>query len=175
MAIAANDKLVRLRKMDDHRLIDAVKNYRQYGYSTELRAEIVAILEQRGVQKDQLELTGNFDNNTYDRAEDLYASYTRNSLIAFCLYVGVVLINVFSGLTDSPSINLVLFFIQIAVIGSYLVFIVMSFLNQNQFYKSIGKSESDGSLLYLLLGMPLYIFMYFYFKKQMKEQMTMIR
>ena len=54
----------------------------------------------------------------------------------------------------------------------YFVFLIRSFINQSQFYKVIGQNYgADGTLLYLFLGMPFYIFMYFYFKSQMQEKM----
>jgi hypothetical protein len=49
-------------------------------------------------------------------------------------------------------------------------------MNQNQFYKAINKDYgTEGALLYLFLGMPFYIFMYFYFRNQMKEKMKEIK
>jgi hypothetical protein len=58
----------------------------------------------------------------------------------------------------------------------YIVFLIISFMNQNQFYKAIGHDYgTEGALLYLFLGMPFYMFMYFYFRNQMKDKMREIK
>jgi len=180
MPIRVTNQIERLKQMEDHRLIDGVKNYRQYGYSKELRGEILSVLVERGISEEELRLGGIFDNITYDRALDIYTSYRRNSLIAFCLFPLILLVNIAApSLSDQPDFSLTLFlalfFVQFGLIGIHLVCIIQSFMDQNQFYRSIGRSETDGSVLYLFLGMPVYIFMYMDFRKQMKEQMSMIR
>jgi hypothetical protein len=70
------NKIDRLKNLDSDKLIDVVKNYRQYGYEEDLRTEAITILEERGISKEQLQLTGNFENKKYDNAEDLYKQYT---------------------------------------------------------------------------------------------------
>ena len=74
-----------------------------------------------------------------------------------------------------PAILLVMLLNWAFLIG-YLTFLVISFLNQYQFYKVINLDYgTEGALLYLFVGMPFYIFMYFYFKNQKKEQMKHIK
>ena len=80
------DKEERLKKLDTDKLVDVVKNYRQYGYDENLRILAISILQERGITKEQLELTGNFKNASYDFADDLYKSFRKNSMIAFVLY-----------------------------------------------------------------------------------------
>jgi hypothetical protein len=59
---------------------------------------------------------------------------------------------------------------------SYFVFLIKSFLNQSKFYKAIGKDYGvDGALIYGVAGMPLYFFMYFFFKNQMKDKLKEIQ
>lgn len=49
-------------------------------------------------------------------------------------------------------------------------------MNQNQFYKTIGQDYgTEGVMLYLLFGMPFYMFMFFYFRNQMKDKMKEIK
>ena len=172
------DKIERLKKLDTDKLIDVVKNYRQYGYEENLRNSAISLLEERGITKEQLELTGNFVNRTYDFAGELYKSFSQNSKIAFILYGIVVLSNILFPLllTNSETLGLVAVIFKIVAYILYFVFLIKSFLNQSQFYKAVGQDYGrEGGLLYLFLGMPFYIFMFYYFRNQMKEKMTEIK
>ncbi|MEO9511729.1 MAG: hypothetical protein ABJN84_18200 [Flavobacteriaceae bacterium] len=167
----------RLNSLEDHKLMDVVKNYRQYGYSNEIRNEALSILENRGVDEFDLRLKGSLQNSTYDQAIGYYHDFERNSKIAFGLYLymifGNVLVTVL--LPDWESIDLILSIVSIAVLIGYLLFILLSFVNQSNFYRAIEKTYgAEGALVYFLVGMPFYIFMYFYFRKQMKEQLNLV-
>ncbi|CAA0170550.1 conserved membrane hypothetical protein [Tenacibaculum maritimum] len=168
----------RLNKLEDSKLIDVVKNYRQYGYDDELRATAISILNDRGITKEQLQLTGDFDNKTYDYAQELYNSFGKNSKIAFILYGVLLLTNILVPIIASDSESLGLFTLVLnwgALIG-YFIFLIKSFMNQSQFYNAINKDYgTEGALLYLFLGMPFYVFMYFYFRNQMKDKMNEIK
>lgn len=58
----------KLESFNDGKLIDIVKNYKQYGYDNDLRNIALGILEKRGINKEQLELSGNFENHSYKSA-----------------------------------------------------------------------------------------------------------
>jgi len=172
------DKSERLKSLDSSKLVDLVRNYRQYGYDEDFRKEALGILEERGIDKEQLQLTGSFDNHNYDRAQELYTDFRKNSNRAFILYailfVTLIGLGMIRSIVEIPVLLHML--IVWGVIASYWVFLIKSFLNQDSFYKIAGRNYgSEGILLYLLLGMPLYIIMFFYFKKQMAEQMRLIQ
>ena len=172
------DKIEKLKKLDTNKLIDVVKNYRQYGYDENLRASAFSILEDRGITKEDLQLTGNLENRTYDLADDLYKSFSQNSKIAFILYGILLLTNILIPILsrDSDTLGLITLIINIGSLIFYFIFLIKSFLNQNQFYKAIGKDYgTEGVLLYLFIGMPFYIIMYFYFRNQMKEKMKEVK
>lgn len=167
----------RLRKLDADKLIDVVKNYRQYGYTDAIRNYALTILEERGINKNDLQLTGNYENKTYDFAIDLYASFKRNSANAFICYALLILIKFGAphlGVSSNYS-AMVIITIYILSLAIYFIFLVRSFLNQSEFYKLSGDDFGlGGTLLYLFLGMPFYFPMYFVFKNQMKEKMKVI-
>ncbi|RKN81040.1 hypothetical protein [Ulvibacterium marinum] len=167
----------RLSSLEDHKLIDVVKNYRQYGYGDEIRNEALSILESRGIDEFELRLKGNFQNSTYDRTLDYYRDFARNSKIAFGLYLYIIFGNILLAilLPDWKYGDMLLSIVSIIVFIGYLVFILLSFMNQSNFYKAMGKPYgAEGALVYFLVGMPFYIFMYFYFRKQMKEQLNLV-
>lgn len=166
----------RLLKFDNNKLIDVVKNYRQYGYDDELRNAAITLLKERGISKEDLQLTGNFTNRNYDRAGELYSAFGRNSAIAFCFYVSLIGSRIFLAIFLEDSESYTLFFAVLTLISLILfcVFLFKAFQNQSDFYKILGK-EYDGALGYLLAGAPLYFLAYFYYRSQMAEQMKEIR
>ena len=153
-----------LNKLKTPQLIDIVKNYRQYGYDENLRFIAISILEDRGITKNELELTGNFNNATYDSAEGLYNSFCKNSSIAFICYSLVMLLTFlnFAHLFNSNDYNSAFIILKYVIFSIYLYFIIRSFLNQSQFYKTIGQDYGiDGALVYVIIGMPfLYIYVF---------------
>ena len=173
-----SEKYEKLLKFDNDKLIDIVKNYRQYGYDDKLRDAAISILSDRGISREQLEITGSLENNTYNYANDLYTSFKKNSKIAFVMYlllfVSRVSVPMFS--FDTVGLSTLFLIVTITAFILYFVFLIMSFMNQNHFYKEIGQDYgTEGALLYLFLGMPFYMFMYFYFRNQMKEKMREIK
>ena len=172
------DKIERLKKLDNEKLIDVVRNYRQYGYDETFRAAAISILDERGIKQEELKLFGNFENHTYDFANDLYTSFGRNSKIAFALYLVLLISTILTPILirSSETLSIIILIVTISAYISYFVFLIRSFINQNQFYKIIGEDYgTEGAILYFLAGMPLYIFMYFYFSGQMKEKMQGIQ
>lgn len=172
------DKQERLLNLDNDKLIDVVKNYRQYGYDDQLRETAINILADRGISKEQLQITGSFENKTYDYANDLFSSFLKNSKIAFVMYLVLFSSRILIQIIPDDSVGLAWTLLITTILSFilYFVFLIMSFMNQNQFYKAIGQDYgTEGALLYLFLGMPFYMFMYFYFRNQMKDKMKEIR
>ena len=170
------NQIDRLQKFDNNKLIDVVKNYRQYGYDDELRAAAISLLQKRGVSEEDLRLTGNFTNKSYDHAGALYKAFGRNSALAFCFYVLLIgsriLVSYFFNSSESYALIFsVLTFISLILFGFFLF---KAFQNQSDFYKILGK-DYDGALGYLLAGAPFYFLAYFYYRNQMAEQMKEIR
>lgn len=158
--------------------MDVVKNYRQYGYNNAMRDSAISLLNSRGITSEQLQLTGNFQNRTYDYAQILFNSFNRNSKIAFTLFIITLSFNILTPILSqkSESIATVILLVSLISLIGYFVFLIKSFFNQNRFYKTINQDYgTEGALIYLFLGMPFYIFMYFYFKNQMKQRMTEIK
>ncbi|MBL4753047.1 MAG: hypothetical protein JKY52_05520 [Flavobacteriales bacterium] len=171
------DKTARLKALSTKKLMDVVKNYRQYGYDDQLRNTALALLEGRGIDKEYLELTGNFENHTYGLAKEFYTAFIRNSKIAFILYglllVTLFLVPILTSLSQFPPLLQAIMLWGFVI--AYVFFLVISFINQIQFFKAIGKDNgAEGALVFFLMGMPFYALLYFYFRRQMKEQMNMI-
>lgn len=172
-----NDNTEKLKKLDNNKLIDVVKNYKQYGYDEDLRNNAIVILGERGISIEQLKLTGNFENKTYEYAKSVYDSFDKSSKLAFVFYGLLIVLKL--TIPFIPSYLNVL--ISILVVTTwvllilYFVFLIKSFFDQHEFFKLIGKDYiAGGAMVYLFLGAAIYIVMYFYFKKQMNDEMKLI-
>lgn len=172
------DYTARLQNLSNEKLIDVVKNYRQYGYDDHLRRSALLLLENRGITKEQLELTGNYENRNYDHACRSHKAFKRNSNIAFLLYLIILFNNILIPVVSRTSDTLSYFVLSanfLIVIG-FFVYLVSSFLNRNEFYKSTNEDyRTEGALLYFLVGIPFYFLMFFYFRNQMKEKLKEIK
>ncbi len=172
------DKTAVLKSFDNEKLIDVVKNYRQYGYNDNLRNVAIEILEDRGIDRNQLKLTGNFENETYMTAEKFYNSFKQNSIIAFIFYIisfiTTILLPVFTiGSELFAQITLVIGIIAIFI---YFIFFVRAFINQINFFKIIGALPGLGTLvIYFFLGVPLFVFLYFFYRNKIQEEMKLIK
>lgn len=172
-----SDTLKRLENLDSNKLIDVVKNYRQYGYDDTTHEAALSILSERGISQEHLELSGNLNNVTYDKANHLYQAFNRNSKRAFLLFIVSLLTLISTPILGiyNETLALVSFALNWIVLFSYFIFLIRSFMNQQQFYRLIGKNYgTDNALIYLFVGMPFYLFMFFYFRNQMKEEMKHI-
>lgn len=172
------EQIETLKSLPDRTLIDVVKNYRQYGYDHRMRAVAIVLLEERGVSLADLESTGNLENQSYNHAIRLYKTFSSQSTTAFVLWGLLLLMNIANNMGAVFSSTAAGFLLagNIILLILFLAFLIQSFQTQTQFFRAIGeKSGADTALLYLLLGMPLYIFLYFYTRRQMKEKMKDIR
>jgi len=167
-----------LNRLSDSKLIDAIKNHKQYGYSDELKELAILILSERGITKEQLKLTGSLENKNYNYAKDLFKTYRKNSKIALVFYLILLLTIVTWPLLpiESRAFHIIMICINWISLIAFPVFLIKSFINQNEFSKLANKDyATEGALMYLFLGMPLYVLMYFYFLKDMREKMTLIK
>jgi len=127
---------------------------------------------------EEIETREDFINSTFNFTDELYNSFRKNSKIAFVLYIIAFPTSILSLISSINSEILYVFVIIFNISTSilYFIFLIKSFLNQSRFYKAIGQDYRDnGVWIYIFLGMPFYIFMYFYFRNQMKEKMSEIK
>lgn len=172
-----NDKTEALQRLDTAKLMDVVKNYRQYGYDEAIRDSALLILEKRGIEIEEMALSGSLHNASYDNAERVYRSYVRNSNLAFLSYILIFAFNIGGAILADPgtrsTLSLMLF---VAALILYFRFLIGSFIDQSNFFRSLGKKwNGSDQVIYFLVGMPFYILMYFFYRNQMREEMKMIR
>lgn len=177
------DTTEKLQNFENDKLIDIVRNYRQYGYGDDVRNAALTTLESRGISKADLIDTGSYDNKSYDNAQELYKAFRKNSgmgLTVYLLLLASSLIIPFLSANNSldhlVGLWISIFIAKLVLYILFFVFLIRAYLNQDRFYKIVGdKYGVEGVLMYIFLGIPFYIIMYFVFSKQMKEKMKDIR
>ena len=167
-----------LNSYSDKKLIDIVKNYRQYDMDESYRNTALKLLDSRGITEEELRFGGNLRNENYENALRYRASYIENSNMSFKLYFTYV-IPLIAGLilnnNGFPTLGKILIGLGIFVAILFLITLFKSFLSQQNFYKLLGKNISSNMLVVIVLGIPLYFFYYYFYKKKMQEDIKQIR
>jgi len=179
--LTQQEKAIVLNRSDTQ-LKDILKNYRQYNYSEDVRMAALHELKLKGYDELQLKMAGDFENNTYNEAKIAFEGFVKNSnraLLFYLLSISSFIFLVVTAATDSYAfgyLTTALFYARPFFIILFLGFGVRGILNHSKFIAIIGKKKDTGLWFILLFfGMLLYILLHFGFKKQMKEQLEMIR
>ncbi|AUP77532.1 LptF/LptG family permease [Flavivirga eckloniae] len=166
-----------LNSYENDKLIDILKNYKQYDYDASFKAMSLSILENRGVSKQELKISNNFSNQKYEEAVRLTSAFEEDSKLAFILYIigavlavpGLILKN-----NTFPTLGTTLVAIGIVFGVIYLIALVKSFNYQSNFYKLIDKRSIGNVILFILIGLPLYFIYYLLQRKKIKEDLNQI-
>ena len=154
-----------LDNFSNDQLIDIVKNYESYNYDVTVKYQALALLKDRGINEEDLALVGNPKGQELERKKDLFKDFKRNSLFSFSIYFILIVFQFFV----NSLITLALFS---SLFVLFFVFILLSFINQKEFYKVINQEEkSSNAFLFFLIGMPFYPIFYWYTLREMKENM----
>lgn len=163
-----------LRNLDDTQLRRSVKNYRQYGHSNDYRLAALKVLEERGVTQEQLHVSGDLNNENYNLAENLIKKFKKESGITLLLYVLALIapLLVFTISPESQKIMVVAGIVQLVLLIGFFFFLAKTHFTVKKFSDITG-NESIIAIA-ILLGMPFYFILYFYYKKKMKADLTKI-
>ncbi len=160
----------------DDKVIDIIKNYRQYDYNQKFRATALEVLAERGISEEELRLTGRLTNTTYDAAKKELRKFSNNSdkaLAVYLLYVVAWLVTRFVPMKESLATGIVI--ATFALLVLFLVFLVRSVMNYYRLSKILGKKEDYLIIVLFFVGMPIYFITYFFYKKKAKEEVKSIR
>jgi lipopolysaccharide export system permease protein len=172
-----NTKADKLKAFDNPKLFDTIKNHKQYGYDDDIRNSAIEILKSRGIDEDDLKLSGNFENKQFNSASEISDAYSRNSLLALLFYCLIWITIIFTKLS-AYYFDSFTFILRVASILSpilFIIFLIKSFLNYFNFYQAIGKKAKGDPFIYFIIGMPLYVFIYFHNRQTMVEETRLIR
>jgi lipopolysaccharide export system permease protein len=166
-----------IEHFDNDKLIDLVKNYRQYGLGISYKTNALQLLNQRGITELELKLSGNLRNESFESGVRHLEDYHENATLAnyahFTLLIfgigGLVLNN--NGL---PSVGKILVAIGIFLALIFLVLFTKVLKNQSEFYKILKKKFMTHNVVFIILALPLFFLYRLYFNKKMNEDLTNI-
>jgi len=157
----------KLKQLSTNQLLDVVRNYKQYGYTDELRETAISLLEEQGYGRDRLKLTGHMENVNHRKAKELYDSFMSNMQWALILYIaGFILLTINNTITAVSGI--------ICIISMYLFFI-RAIMCEDDFDKQVDPSrpsQSPMQFVILFFGGFIFIILFFYYRSKMKEKLA---
>lgn len=160
------------------KLIDIVKNYRQYDIDESYRNTALQLLNTRGITEEELRFGGNLQNENYENALRYKTAYDENSKITLVLYLfytvfgfgGAVLNN-----NGFPTLGTIFIILGVLSLILFLITLFKAFINQSNFYKLFGQGKNMNILMVVFLGIPLYFIYSIFFDRKMKEDLKQIR
>ncbi|KAB1067647.1 YjgP/YjgQ family permease [Tamlana haliotis] len=160
---------------DNAKLIDILKNYKHYNYDIKYKNSALAILDSRGVTKQQLKFSGEYSDDRFNETIRLKIANDEDSKLALIIYfifapfilVGKILEN-----NNYESIGKTLFIVGIVIGIIYLFAFTRSFISFSNFKKHVKKQLITNSILYVLVGFPLFFIVYFVQKKMLLKDMA---
>lgn len=164
-----------LQSYDDNKLIDVVKHYRQFDYDIAYKNSSIAILASRGITEQELKFGGNLTDHSYEESLRLKYLYEENSKLALILYIianlfiipGTILKN-----NGFESIGSLLYPIGLLIALLYLIALIKSFIDYSNLNKQLGTNHVSNIIVFLLIGVPLYVIFYFYQKNKINEDLN---
>jgi len=168
----------KIKGYSNKKLIDIVKNYRQYDLDESYRNSSIKILNTRGITEEELRFGGNLQNENYENALRYKAAYSENSQLSYKLYF-MYLIPLLSGLilnnNGFPALGKILIILGVIFAIMFLITLAKSFINQVSFNKLLDRNTTSNVFILILVGVPLYFLYFNFYKKKMKEDLKQIR
>ena len=162
---------------DNKKLIDIIKNFRQFGLSLNYRQTAIKILNSRGISELELKLGGNLSNQKYENALRLFIDFKENSKLALVLNILTIILGLGGSILAENGIPIIgIITSGFAILG--LIFFVVVFQkstsNQSDFYKLLSIKFLTNSFVFIILGIPLFFLYRPFFIKKMKEDLLKI-
>jgi lipopolysaccharide export system permease protein len=167
-----------LNVLSDNELIDELKNYRDYGYNIQHRNVAIYILLQRGFTLQQLIIKGNLKKDDYDKAFDLYEDFKDYSKLTLYLYfLCLVFITAGSAFEEilGQILSNTLIGISYAITALFILVYLKVFTLMTSLSKALKRENLTNTILFLLLGFPLYFLFYLFEHKRIKKELAHLK
>lgn len=167
-----------LTTYDDAKLIDILKNYRQYDFNENYKVTTLEILNSRGITEQELRFGGNLKNQLYEDALRYKLAFNGYSKMALTFYILNLAFNIVGAVLKNngfPILGTALIVVSVLAAIIYFYAFIKSFINQSNFYKVLNKRSVANALIFVLVGIPLYFIYFFIYNKKMEEDLKQIR
>lgn len=164
---------------DNDKLKDIIKNHHQYDYDISFRNSSISILESRGITREELKLSGSLSNPKYEdafREMELHNENSRMALIGYFAYIALLILGLVLNNNKFPTIAIIFFVLSAITFLIALIYMMKSFFNASNFYKQLNNKTGINflAIAFIVIGIPLYFFIHFYFNKKLNEDLREI-
>ena len=167
----------KLKGFENHKLIDLIQNYRQYGFNIDHKNYALNILKQRGVSELELRMSGQLINESYENGVRHLEDYHENATLGvlahsvFLIFgiIGLVLNN-----NGGPEVGNILLLIAILSLVLFLIVFPKVLKYQSEFYKILNKKFTTNNVIFIIVAFPLFFLYRLYFNRKMKEDLAKI-
>ena len=170
ISISAEEE-AQLAKLSVAQLRDSVKNHKQYGYSHDYRIAALRLLDNEGISQEHLHVAGDLFNKDFEMAQNLVKKFKKLSTYTFIFYalaivLPIIITMVLVNMNDETASVIV----SAVSLISLILFYVLLFRTQNTVSR-LSKLTKDETVFAAawLIGMPFYIFLYFYYRKHIQR------
>ena len=106
---------------------------------------------------------------------NLYNSNSKTAIISYVAYILLAALGLILNNNNLETIAIILFVIAAIIIIVFCVYLFKSFTNLSNFYKKFQDKGPINILAMILIGVPFYFLIYFYYRKKLKEDIKLIR
>lgn len=167
----------KLKGFENHKLIDLIQNYRQYGFNIDYKNYALNILDQRGISELELRMSGQLINESYENGVRHLEDYHENATLGvlahsvFLIFgiIGLVLNN-----NGGLEVGNILVLIAILSLVLFLIVFPKVLKYQSEFYKILNKKFTTNNVIFIILAFPLFFLYRLYFNRKMKEDLAKI-
>ena len=166
-----------LDQFENKKLIDIVKNFRQFGLSLNYKQTALKILNSRGISELELKMGGNLSNQTYENALRNYIDFKENSKLALILNLLTIILGFGGSILSNNEFQIIGQSMSVIAILSLIFFVVVfqkTTSNQSDFYKLLNVKFLTNAFVFIILGIPLFFLYRIFFIKKMKEDLLKI-
>ena len=166
-----------LEHFENKKLIDLIKNYRQYGLGIEQKNIALKILEQRGISELELKMSGNLTNESYDNAIRHLNDYHENAtlgMLSHTMFLIIGIVGLVLNNNGSAILGKILIGLAILALILFLIIFPKVLKYQSEFYKILKKRFMTNNVIFIILAFPLFFLYRMHFNRKMKEDLLKI-
>ena len=166
-----------LDQFENHKLIEIVKNFSQFGLSLNYKQTALNILNKRGISELELKMGGNLSNQNYENALRNYIDFKENSKLALVFNLLTIVIGLGGSILSNNGFSIIGQTMSGIAILSLIFFVVVfqkTTSNQSDFYKLLNIKFLTNAFVFIILGIPLFLLYRIFFIKKMKEDLLKI-
>ena len=166
-----------LDQFENHKLIEIVKNFSQFGLSLNYKQTALKILNKRGISELELKMGGNLSNQNYENALRNYIDFKENSKLALVFNLLTIVFGLGSSILSNNGFSIIGQTMSGIAILSLIFFVVVfqkTTSNQSDFYKLLNIKFLTNAFVFIILGIPLFLLYRIFFIKKMKEDLLKI-